>query len=74
MDMNELLQLIAGNPDLPVLAALVIFSIVRINSIDRKVSAVCARVDILENHILTLRSNHTIGEDKRPKTKISVRE
>ena len=69
--MNELVQILIGNPDLPVLASLTIFLILRVNAIDRKVSAVCARLDSIEQFVLTPRTNHTNGKDKRSKDKIS---
>lgn len=71
--MNELIQILIGNTDLPVLASLLIFSIIRINAIDRKVSAVRARLDTLEQLVLTRKIELTNGNDKRPKTKVSKR-
>lgn len=65
MDINELVQIIIGNPDLPILAALVIFLIVRVNAIDRKVATISARLDALEDHILTARISQIHEKNKR---------
>ena len=71
MHMNELLQLIIGNPDLPVLAALAIFLLTRVNAIDRKVATICTRLNIMENHISTITRDLKYGTNKRSKDKIS---
>ena len=60
--MYELIEILLENPDLPVLTLLVIFLIVRVNAIDRKVSAVRARLDTLEQLVLTAMSNHANGK------------
>ena len=65
MSMNELLQVIVGNPDLPILTVLIIFLLTRVNAIDRKVATISARLDVLEDYILTAMRDHIHEKNKR---------
>ena len=71
MNMYELLEILIHNPDLPVLTLLIFFLIVRVNTIDRKVATICARLDALENFLRTISNDMKNGGNNRSQVKIS---
>ena len=72
--MYELFQILLHNPDLPVLTLLTFFLLTRVNAIDKKITTICTRLDMLENLMHTVISDMKNGIDKRSKTKLSERE
>ena len=71
--MHELIQILLDNPDLPVLTILVLFLLIRVNTIDRKVATIYTRLDILENFLRSISNNTKNGRNNRPPAQVSER-
>lgn len=72
--MDELITILVNNPDLPVLSVLIIFVITRVNTLDRKVAAICSKLQVLEKLVLDLVEDGKHGKNTGSEFKISKRE